>query len=78
VVVEPTSSPPHYIHLPGLCVHRVIQGRHEKRIEQLTTHAAQGKTPHGFPTLSILPRPPREPPLKTMARSPGCTRWMLT
>jgi len=29
-----------HIHLPGIYVHRLIQGRHEKRIEQRTTRAA--------------------------------------
>ena len=28
---------PDHIHLPGIYVHRMIQGRHEKRIEQRTT-----------------------------------------
>lgn len=28
---------PDYIHLPGIYVHRLIQGNHEKRIEQVTT-----------------------------------------
>jgi 3-oxoacid CoA-transferase subunit A len=28
------------IHLPGIYVHRLIQGKHEKRIENRTTRAA--------------------------------------
>ena len=28
---------PDCIHLPGIFVHRIIQGQHEKRIEQRTT-----------------------------------------
>ncbi|APG86481.1 succinyl-CoA:3-ketoacid coenzyme A transferase subunit A (plasmid) [Sinorhizobium americanum CCGM7] len=31
---------PDQIHLPGIYVHRLIQGKHEKRIEQRTTRAA--------------------------------------
>ena len=31
---------PDAIHLPGIYVHRLIQGEHEKRIEQRTTRAA--------------------------------------
>ncbi|MHC2303281.1 CoA transferase subunit A [Rhizobium mongolense] len=31
---------PDQIHLPGIYVHRLIQGEHEKRIEQRTTRAA--------------------------------------
>ena len=31
------SLDPDLIHLPGIYVHRIIQGRHEKRIEQRTT-----------------------------------------
>ncbi|WP_102108702.1 CoA transferase subunit A [Oceaniglobus roseus] len=31
---------PDGIHLPGIYVHRIIQGEHEKRIEQRTTRAA--------------------------------------
>ena len=39
--VVPTGSlDPDQIHLPGIYVHRLIQGRHEKRIEQRTTRAA--------------------------------------
>ena len=39
--IVPTGSlDPDQIHLPGIYVHRLIQGRHEKRIEQRTTRAA--------------------------------------
>ncbi|WVX49499.1 hypothetical protein ROLI_025940 [Roseobacter fucihabitans] len=30
---------PDMIHLPGIYVHRIVQGTHEKRIEQRTTRA---------------------------------------
>ena len=36
-IVEAGSLDPDAIHLPGIYVHRLIQGRHEKRIEQRTT-----------------------------------------
>ncbi|AUM73168.1 CoA transferase subunit A [Paracoccus jeotgali] len=36
-IVPRGSLDPDMIHLPGIYVHRVIQGEHEKRIEQLTT-----------------------------------------
>lgn len=39
-IVEPGSLDPDAIHLPGIYVHRLIQGAHEKRIEQRTTRAA--------------------------------------
>ena len=35
-IVEPGELDPDYIHLPGIYVHRLIQGEHEKRIEQRT------------------------------------------
>lgn len=36
--IVPTGSlDPDHIHLPGIYVHRLIQGNHEKRIEQRTT-----------------------------------------
>ena len=39
--IVPTGSlDPDLIHLPGIYVHRLIQGDHEKRIEQRTTRAA--------------------------------------
>jgi 3-oxoacid CoA-transferase subunit A len=39
-IVEPGTLDPDAIHLPGIYVHRLIQGQHEKRIEQRTTRAA--------------------------------------
>ncbi|MEL6298774.1 MAG: CoA transferase subunit A [Pseudomonadota bacterium] len=36
-IVPIGSLDPDNIHLPGIYVHRLIQGEHEKRIEQLTT-----------------------------------------
>ena len=36
-IVERGSLDPDHIHLPGIYVHRLIQGDHEKRIEQRTT-----------------------------------------
>lgn len=39
--IVPTGTlNPDLIHLPGIYVHRLIQGTHEKRIEQRTTRAA--------------------------------------
>ena len=39
--IVPTGSlDPDHIHLPGIYVHRLIQGEHEKRIEQRTTREA--------------------------------------
>ena len=35
-IVEPGTLDPDHIHLPGIYVHRLIQGTHEKRIEQRT------------------------------------------
>jgi 3-oxoacid CoA-transferase subunit A len=35
-IVEPGTLEPDHIHLPGIYVHRLIQGTHEKRIEQRT------------------------------------------
>jgi 3-oxoacid CoA-transferase subunit A len=35
-IVEPGTLDPDCIHLPGVYVHRIIQGEHEKRIEQRT------------------------------------------
>jgi 3-oxoacid CoA-transferase subunit A len=35
-IVEPGELDPDNIHLPGIYVHRIIQGEHEKRIEQRT------------------------------------------
>ncbi len=39
-IVPIGSLDPDLIHLPGIYVHRLIQGEHEKRIEQRTTRAA--------------------------------------
>ncbi|ETA52579.1 CoA transferase subunit A [Ponticoccus alexandrii] len=36
-IVERGALDPDHIHLPGIYVHRIIQGQHEKRIEQRTT-----------------------------------------
>lgn len=39
--IVPTGSlDPDSIHLPGIYVHRIVQGEHEKRIENRTTRAA--------------------------------------
>ena len=35
-IVERGTLDPDHIHLPGIYVHRIIQGQHEKRIEQRT------------------------------------------
>ena len=35
-IVEPGELDPDSIHLPGVYVHRIITGQHEKRIEQRT------------------------------------------
>jgi len=39
-IVETGTLDPDQIHLPGIYVHRLIQGEHEKRIEQRTTRSA--------------------------------------
>jgi len=39
-IVPRGALDPDMIHLPGIYVHRLIQGNHEKRIEQRTTRAA--------------------------------------
>jgi len=39
-LVKPGELEPDQIHTPGIYVHRIIQGAHEKRIEQRTTRAA--------------------------------------
>jgi len=39
--IVPTGNlDPDHIHLPGIYVHRLVQGQHEKRIEQRTTRSA--------------------------------------
>ncbi|MEL6663524.1 MAG: CoA transferase subunit A [Pseudomonadota bacterium] len=40
-IVEPGELDPDAIHLPGIYVHRLIQGKHEKRIEQRTTRSKE-------------------------------------
>lgn len=40
-IVPAGSLDPDHIHLPGIYVHRIIQGEHEKRIEQRTTRKRQ-------------------------------------
>ena len=39
-IVQPGALDPDTIHLPGIYVHRLVQGAHEKRIEQRTVRAA--------------------------------------
>ncbi|SEN42273.1 3-oxoacid CoA-transferase subunit A [Roseovarius tolerans] len=39
-IVEPGELDPDHIHMPGIYVHRLIQGEHEKRIEQCTVREA--------------------------------------
>lgn len=39
-IVPAGGLDPDHIHLPGVYVHRLIQGKHEKRIEQRTTREA--------------------------------------
>ncbi|MGY6632203.1 MAG: CoA transferase subunit A [Alkalilacustris sp.] len=39
-IVEAGTLDPDHIHLPGIYVHRMIRGAHEKRIEQRTVRAA--------------------------------------
>ena len=39
-IVEPGELDPDHIHLPGIYVHRLIKGEHEKRIEQRTVREA--------------------------------------
>jgi len=39
-IVPTGSMDPDLIHLPGIYVHRIVQGTHEKRIEQRTTRPA--------------------------------------
>ena len=41
-IVPVGSLDPDAIHLPGIYVHRIIQGEHEKRIEQRTTRKREG------------------------------------
>jgi 3-oxoacid CoA-transferase subunit A len=39
-IVPRGSLDPDHIHLPGIFVHRIVEGHHEKRIEQRTVRAA--------------------------------------
>ena len=39
-IVPPGALDPDHIHLPGIYVHRLVQGEHEKRIEQRTVREA--------------------------------------
>lgn len=41
-IVETGTLDPDHIHLPGIYVHRLIEGHHEKRIEQRTTRTREG------------------------------------
>ncbi|MEO1702337.1 MAG: CoA transferase subunit A [Pseudomonadota bacterium] len=41
-IVPVGSLDPDHIHLPGIYVHRLIQGEHEKRIEQRTVRQREG------------------------------------
>ncbi|WP_298430185.1 CoA transferase subunit A [uncultured Jannaschia sp.] len=41
-IVEAGALDPDHIHLPGIYVHRIVQGTHEKRIEQRTTRPRGG------------------------------------
>ena len=41
-IVPAGSLDPDHIHLPGIYVHRLIQGEHEKRIEQRTVRKREG------------------------------------
>ncbi|GAA4222929.1 CoA transferase subunit A [Sagittula sp. NFXS13] len=40
-IVEPGELDPDNIHLPGIYVHRIIKGEHEKRIEKVTTRSRE-------------------------------------
>jgi 3-oxoacid CoA-transferase subunit A len=39
-IVEPGTLDPDHVHIPGIYVHRLVQGQHEKRIEQRTVRTA--------------------------------------
>ncbi|MDA7425474.1 CoA transferase subunit A [Thalassococcus lentus] len=41
-IVQPGELDGDHIHLPGIYVHRLIQGEHEKRIEQRTVRTKEG------------------------------------
>ena len=40
-IVEPGELDPDHIHLPGIFVHRIVKGEHEKRIEKVTTRSRE-------------------------------------
>ena len=40
-IVEPGELDPDHIHIPGIYVHRLVQGQHEKRIEQRTVQTRE-------------------------------------
>ena len=40
-IVEPGELDPDHTHLPGIFVHRIIKGEHEKRIEKVTTRSRE-------------------------------------
>jgi 3-oxoacid CoA-transferase subunit A len=45
-IVPRGSIDPDHIHLPGIYVHRIVQGQHEKRIEQRTTRSRPDAATH--------------------------------
>ena len=40
-IVQPGELDPDHIHIPGIYVHRLVQGEHEKRIEQRTVQTRE-------------------------------------
>jgi 3-oxoacid CoA-transferase subunit A len=40
-IVEPGTLDPDHVHIPGIYVHRLVQGQHEKRIEQRTVQTRE-------------------------------------
>lgn len=40
-IVQPGELDPDHIHIPGIYVHRLVQGQHEKRIEQRTVQTRE-------------------------------------
>lgn len=40
-IVQPGELDPDHIHIPGIYVHRLVQGHHEKRIEQRTVQTRE-------------------------------------
>ena len=51
---------PTRIHLPGIYVHRIIQGEHEKRIEQRTVAQEGGRHDHGWDRNQMAARAAQE------------------